>query len=79
MRKDMKVKLKQLSIGFVRKLCLMHLNMQKLMKLLFGFLKIQGNLELHVMDEGAGFDLNEINPKGTGLGPLWNERTCRTC
>jgi len=27
-----------------------------------------GYLKLHVIDEGLGFDLNEINPKGTGLG-----------
>lgn len=27
-----------------------------------------GNLKLNVMDEGAGFDSNFINPKGTGLG-----------
>jgi len=27
-----------------------------------------GNLELFVLDNGVGFDLNAINPKGTGLG-----------
>lgn len=27
-----------------------------------------GNLKLLVTDEGVGFDLNSINPKGTGLG-----------
>ena len=33
-----------------------------------GYLNVQDNLKLNVMDEGAGFDSNFINPKGTGLG-----------
>ncbi|WP_342515155.1 ATP-binding protein [Sporosarcina sp. FSL K6-1522] len=28
----------------------------------------QGILKLHVTDEGVGFDLNAVHPKGTGLG-----------
>ena len=38
-----------------------------------------GYLKLHVIDEGIGFNLNAIHPKGTGLGSVWDEGTGRAC
>ena len=46
----------------------MHLNMQALTNLTVRLFEDDGYLKLHVIDEGIGFDLNAIHPKGTGLG-----------